>query len=165
MALTKVLGNMTIGGVVQVVNTQSGAVVQGATSIPFDDTIPQQATEGYEFLTASITPTSATNKLKITVVFNGANQSSPSGVFTLALFQDSTANALAASVNATDANYPDRQVTLVYFMTAGTTSATTFKVKAGNDTGAAVTMNGRNPTARKLGGVLMSSITIEEIAV
>ena len=56
-------------GTVQVVNTQTGAVDTGTTAMPCDDTIPQN-TEGDEFMTLAITPTSATNKLKIDVVFN-----------------------------------------------------------------------------------------------
>jgi hypothetical protein len=81
------------GGVVQVVNTQTGTHATGTTAIPEDNTTPQK-TEGTEFMTLAITPTSATNKLKIDIVFHA----SPDNVnrrAIVALFQDDTADALA----------------------------------------------------------------------
>jgi len=82
--------------VIQVVNTQTGAVNSGTTIMPDDDTIPQN-TEGVEFMTLSVTPTSAANKLKIDVV---AYLSTNTAVRYIsgALFQDSTANALASGI-------------------------------------------------------------------
>jgi hypothetical protein len=49
-------------------------------------------------------------------------------------------------------------------MDAGTTSETTFKVRAGGEEAGTTTFNGVGG-ARKYGGVLASSITITEIAV
>jgi hypothetical protein len=49
-----------------------------------------------------------------------------------------------------------------HYMAAGTTSATTFKVRIGAVTSGTITFNGIG-SARKLGGVLASSITITEI--
>jgi hypothetical protein len=148
------------GAVVQVVNTQSGAVDSGSTTTPMDDTIPQN-TEGNEFLTRAITPTSSSNKLVIDVTFYGA-PSLQSIWMIVALFQDSTANALAASV----AWIPDASaivpVTFRHYMTAGTTSSTTFKVRAGGSAASTVTMNGVS-AARFLGGVMASSITVTEV--
>ena len=51
---------------VQVVNTQTGAVATGTTVMPIDDTIPQN-TEGDQYMTLAITPTHASNKLLIEV--------------------------------------------------------------------------------------------------
>ena len=48
-------------------------------------------------------------------------------------------------------------------MTAGTTSATTFKVRIGGNSSVTVTLNGQSG-ARRLGGVASSSITITEVA-
>jgi hypothetical protein len=153
--------NALAGSVVQVVNTQTGAVATGTTAIPYDDTIPQ-ITEGTEFMTLAITPTSATNKLKIEVVFNAAN--SGAARHTVALFQDSTANALAA-VNVVPPNAGNEfPACFTHYMTSGTTSATTFRVRCGTHSGDTITFNGSSG-ARKLGGVLASSITITEIKV
>lgn len=145
--------------IVQVVNTQTGAVATTTTVMPFDDTIPQ-ITEGGEFMTRSITPKSASNILKIDVLLNG----SPSTVsyVTAALFQDSTANALAVGSHY-EAAGTYCQVAFTYFMTAGTTSSTTFKVRAGQHVSGTLTVNG-DSGARRLAGILFSSITITEIA-
>lgn len=155
------LTEMPAGSIVQVVNTQTGAVATGTVTIPDDDTIPQN-TEGTEFMTLAITPTSATNKLLIEVTFVGSHTSA--GVITMALYQDSTANALASWQYSTGAN---ELFTLVgnYYMTSGTTSATTFKIRVGHAlTGAGLTFNGLNG-ARKMGGVMASNITISEVKV
>jgi hypothetical protein len=147
---------------IQVVNTTTGAVATGTTVMPNDDTIPQN-TEGVEFMTLAITPTSATNKLKIDVVFCWSTTTDATcGV---ALFQDSTANALAAVQDFPHTAYAVVKPTVfTYYMTAGTTSSTTFKIRAGQDIAHTLTFNGVGG-ARRLGGVMASSITITEIKV
>jgi hypothetical protein len=145
--------------VVQIVNTETGAVATGSTVIPFDDTIPQN-TEGDQYMSLAITPGNASNRLKIDVVFYGTCHTSARNLC-VPLFQDSTSDALAAGYST---EFNADGITLVsysHFMTAGTTSATTFKVRAGVDTSGTTTFNGSNG-ARKYGGVLASSITITE---
>ena len=154
-------GGRFAGQIVQTVKTQTGAVGTGTTVIPDDDTIPQN-TEGNEQMTLSITPTSATNKLLIEVLVNCSH--SAGNVICVALFQDSTANALAAGTNTQAAAAYAVQVAAVHEMTAGTTSATTFKVRIGSAAAGTTTFNGIGGTGR-LGGVLISSIRITEIQV
>jgi hypothetical protein len=152
--------SLPAGAVIQVVNYQTGAVATGTTLIPSDDTIPQN-TEGDEYMTLAITPKSATSKLKIDVVGLFAN--SAVGALTSALFQDSTANAIAAmQANVTAVNV--RVIaTFTHYMTSGTTSSVTFKVRAGLNGAGTTTFNGTGGN-RLLGGVMASSITITEIA-
>lgn len=149
-----------VGDVVQVVSTQSGTYASGSTVIPGDNTIPQN-TEGDEYITRSITPTNANNKLLIEVVLiasnSGANQS-----MIAALFQDTTANALAAGMQVLGGANTVGIVRFSHYMTAGTTSATTFKVRAGATSAGTTYFNGAS-AAGLLGGVLASSITITEI--
>lgn len=147
-----------VGTVVQVVNVQSGEVGSFNTQIPFDDTIPQN-TEGTEVLTLTITPTSATNMLKIEVV-NVLSVATANSLM-IALFQDATANALASAAHTIPTAYLST-ISFVHYMTAGTTSSTTFKVRVGGNAGATITWNGQ-AAARKMGGTLASSITITEI--
>lgn len=159
-------GGVLKGRIVQVVNTQTGAVIENAvnTQIPVDDSIPQN-TEGDEYMTLAITPISATNKLLIEVLgFWSVNQTGFRWI-TAALFQDTTSDALAAQLtsNVTTANAGD-QIRLTHYMTAGTTSATTFKVRVGLNSTGAVTFNG-SAAGRLFGGVMASSITITEITV
>lgn len=159
-----VVDNSSTSLIYQVVNTQTGAVNTGTTTIPGDDTIPQK-TEGDEYMTLAITPNSATNKLKIEVHFIGAFSATSSVTFTVALFQDDTASALAAVLTPTIA-VANNSVGghFVHYMTAGTTSETTFKVRAGAGGAGTVTFNGSAGT-RKLGGIMASSITITEVVV
>lgn len=157
------LGIPVAGQVVQVVNYQTGAVATGTTPIPQDDTIPQN-TEGDEYMTLTITPTSATNKLKIDVIC--AVSHSVNTKVTIALFQDSIANALACIGTAPNTQLIPVAPPLSHYMLAGTISATTFKVRAGGLVGAGgtLTFNGSGG-GRIYGGVCASSITITEIQV
>jgi len=154
-------GTKIAGDVVQVVNYQTGEVATGTTQTPIDDTIPQN-NEGDQYMTLAITPKSATNILKIDVVWNGSSNIAPS--FIAALFQDDTANALAASwgVIYSAANQPC-QIVFTHWMVAGTTSETTFKVRVGCTSAGTTTFNGL-AGGRIFGGVMASSITITEIA-
>lgn len=154
------VGAASTGNSVQIVNTQTGSVSTGTTAIPYDDSIPQN-TEGDEYITLAITPTNASNKLKIEVNVMG-NHGTDSH-WSAALFQDSTANALRASTTYAGAGNGG-SISFTYFMTAGTTSATTFKVRAGGASGATFTFNGTGGN-RRFGGVAASSITITEIKV
>jgi hypothetical protein len=150
----------TTGNVVQVVSSESGAVATGTTVIPLDDTIPQK-TEGDEYFTLAITPKSATNILIIDVSLNVA--CSAAAWVIAALFQDTTANALAATWGGKVENTNDpTAIYLRHKMVAGTTSATTFKVRCGPHTAATVTLNGHSG-GRMFGGVMASSITITEV--
>lgn len=145
--------------VVQVVTVQSGAVATGSTVLPIDDTIPQN-TEGDEYLTLAITPTATTNTLRIEVVVSAGRTNA--GALTVALFQDTTADALAAMQAWQAQGGGNNILTLVHSMTAGTTSATTFKVRIGPHTAGTVTFNGSGGI-RQFGGVMASRITITEI--
>ena len=161
VAIETALGAGLVGGVVQVVNVQSGAVATGTTVMPHDDTIPQN-TEGDEYMTLAVTPKSATNILKIDVVIVLAHGSSPRQA--IGLFQDTTAGAIAAALEDIEGTDQATTVSFTHYMTAGTTSATTFKVRAGSSGAGTTTFNGVGG-ARKLGGVMASSITITEIKV
>lgn len=148
--------------VAQVVNTQTGAVATGSTVIPLDDTIPQN-TEGDQYLSLAITPVSATNLLKIDVVFYGS--ASVASWIIVALFKDAVAGSLAAFANFQGTGTAACSSVFTHYMVAGTTSATTFKVRAGRDStagGTPLTFNG-SIGSRLFGGVLASSITITEI--
>jgi hypothetical protein len=149
------------GHVVQVKNFQTGAVATGTTVIPLDNTIPQN-TEGNEFLTLAFTPTSATNKLYINVHGFWSSALSNSWL-TMALFQDDIANAITTTTHF-DSNANGSIIrALNYFMTAGTTSETIFKVRVGNNASTTVTMNGISSSGYFV-GAMSSGITIMEIA-
>lgn len=152
--------NALAGSVVQTVNVLVATSSTGTTAMPFDDTIPQN-TEGDEYMTLAITPKSSSNKLLISAVINGCNGSGSN--MGAALFQDSTAGSIACGFTTGGSGNVPFQIKILHYMDAGTTSATTFKVRMGAGSGTN-TFNGVN-TARIYGGVLASSITITEIKV
>lgn len=149
------------GAVVQVVSTGFSAVATGTTVIPSDDTIPQN-TEGDQYMTQAITPKSATNGLVIEVVVHGSH--SISTTTTIALFQDATANALAATSTFQTTGTGRNTTPLMHPMTAGTTSSTTFKIRVGGSGAGTFTLNGTTG-ARVYGGITGSSIKITEYKV
>ena len=155
--LTKV---QTGGPIVQIVITQDGDAASGTTLIPRDDTIPQ-ITEGDEYITAKITPMDTGNILIIDVTIQGSI--SAAGTLTAALFQDSTADALAAIGSREPLNDQLFHLSFRHRMAAGTTSETTFRVRMGSNTAGTTRFNSV-ASGRQYGGVAASSITVTEIA-
>jgi hypothetical protein len=149
------------GTVLQVVNVQTNALATSTVAIPGDNTIPQN-TEGTELFTLAITPTSATSKLFIQVNALCGNASAQWP--TLALFQDSTANALSANTSYQSTGGVASTLSLAYFMTSGTTSSTTFKIRFGTQTTSAMYINGNGGGTRQFGGADTTTMTIMEIA-
>jgi hypothetical protein len=147
-----------VNPLIQVATTNYSAVATGTTIIPIDDTIPQ-ITEGTEFMTQAITPKATTNLLSIEVTFTCS--CSVAAWLQVALFQDSTANALAATgqYQASTAGFVNLKLT--HTMSAGTTSATTFRVRGGADQVGTFTFNGSGG-ARRYGGITLSNIKITE---
>ena len=147
--------------VVQIVSTQTGAVATGTTLIPADDTIPV-ITEGVEYMTRTITPKSASNRLIIDVVFIGAQTVAGANHITVALFRDAVTDALAVATNEPSTSNIVKTISFRHIMTAPSTSEITFRVRSGTDQSATLTFNGAEG-ARLFGGVMASSITITEI--
>ena len=147
------------GKVLQMVRLQTGAYATGTTVSPVDNTIPQN-TEGNEFMTLAITPTASDSILQVDVIYMGSFNSSH--YLTVALFRDSTAGALAATLFGLYGADKPFTTGFTHGVTAGSTSATTFKIRAGG--GAAGTMRFNGHSAAMFGGVMASSITITEIA-
>lgn len=149
--------------IVQEVVASTTSRVTCSTTIPLDDTTPQN-TEGTEVVTVTITPTDASNVLEIEVIVMGYGTPSstvPAG----AIFKDSDASAIAAAVLAGvsgDVSYFSG--TILHRQTAGGTSAQTFKLRVGGGSGGSVFINGNN-TTRLFGGVGGTWIKVREISV
>ena len=142
----------------QAVNYTTGTYASGTGTIPLDNTIPQ-ITEGTEFMTLAITPRSATSKLIVQVIVQG--YSSVADWMFMALFQDATANALALGWTYVTTATAGTSLALNHYMTSGTTSSTTFRVRIGTNGGSTFGINGNG--AARWGGVSSSSITITEV--
>lgn len=146
-----------LGQVAQIVNTNYSALGTTTTLIPFDDTIPQ-ITEGAEFMTQAITPKSTTNILVIEAVL--LVSPSTTAYVSGALFQDATANAIAANAITAVGTYA-YSIVLRHTMVAGTVSSTTFRVRAGMQTAGTTTFNGYS-SGRLFGAITKSNIKITE---
>lgn len=147
------------GDIVQVVKQQLGTVATGSGTIPTDNTIPQVG-EGNQFLTVSITPQNAANRLIVEVVMYLSNSDSNRVIG--ALFRDGAANALAVGQDVVSAATNMGQVVFRHEVVAGSVFATTFTVRGGSSAGV-TTFNGES-TVQLFGGVLASSIFVTEIA-
>jgi len=146
--------------IIQTTYTQTGAAASGSTIIPWDDTIPQN-TEGDQYMTLAITPTSAANVLDVVAYGNYGGSANVN--MTQALFQDAVANALATSFSMFQAASLVTNVTTRNRMVAATTSSTTMKTRTGPESAATLTFNGASGGTRKMGGVMSSNMTINEV--
>lgn len=152
------LGIPLVGSLVQCVTTQTGTLATGTTILPTDNTIPQQ-TEGNQFMSLAITPKSVTNRLFVVVLAQMGTAAA--ATVTGAIFQDATADAIAVNYGRME-NGGGLVVSVRHSQLAGTTSATTFKFRAGIGAAGTITFNGDTSVAR-FGGKLSSSMTIFEV--
>lgn len=148
------------GNILQVVETSYTTSSSTVSAIPLDSTIPQN-TEGTEILSASITPASSSNKLLIEVSLPFIDADAARAIC-VALFQDSTANALAGGITVIAANNYSEAVSFTHYMTAGTASSTTFKVRYGPNAGTAY-INQR-AGGETYGNICAARLIITEIA-
>lgn len=134
-------------------------VFSSSVLMPFDLTIPQ-ITEGGAVISASITPKFSTSKLLIEYLAAGNLTTANSNYFCYALFQDSTANAIAAvGVRIQLPNI------IRYIMTSGTTSSTTFQIRSGpgqSIAGSFAYTNANTTGTRLLGGSSTTYLMITE---
>lgn len=146
------------GFCVQQVSSLYSEVATGTTTIPLDDTLPQN-TEGTQFMTVTITPKSATNILEIDVTAFLSMSGLVNG--TQALFQDSVANALAVNQNYNPTATAPLVLRTLHTMVAGTTSPITFKIRIGGSAASTVTFNGQSGS-RQYSTATKSSMVVRE---
>jgi hypothetical protein len=146
-----------INNFVQMVNTTVTSPIAITAAIPVDNTIPQQ-TEGTEILTATITPQKLFNTLEIKVFLNYTNINSE--LATCAIFQDSGADALAATCFARQYN---NSWYMSFYPVVSSTATTTYKVRVGlNTSTSGLNINADNSGNRFFGGVSNTSLVIFE---
>jgi hypothetical protein len=164
---------VTAAGVLAAINAyfSAGAIVQsvyaeytGTTGItattPIDDSIPQIG-EGIEVMTATLTPKSASNKLRIRA--RGSFVIDGSGVgYAIHIHRDATGDALAADMSTSNTGNRAEVFTIEYEATTGSTAATTIHLRAGV---ASSTMrpNGSAAPARVGGGAQRWTLVVEEV--
>lgn len=154
-------GSITIArtGVLQVVENLFGTGNSGSTALPNDSSIPQ-SNEGVEFATLTITPKSATSKLLVQGIFYGTTN--PAYTIAVALFRDSTSNAIAAHSETVPTANHYRVIPVSTIVSSSSTDPTTFKMRAGTGGGATVYINRSSSATPSLGGVGKSGIIVTE---
>ena len=145
-------------GVRQIVSSPVTGVFTGTALMLSNDTVPTN-TAGTQFMSATITPQSATSSLLVTATV-GLYYLSAVGTVVSALFRDSSSAAIAASGQGVGVSIGMSQVLRV-IVASGSTSATTFKLRMGPAAAATLTFNGFGG-GRYFGGVCASLITITE---
>lgn len=148
------------GKVAQVTKSFNSAKGSTTVIIPCDNTIPQNG-EGAEIITCAITPTNASSTLIIDV-FLPMLDAAAIIALTLALFRDSTANAVNASMYLVPAAAYTSPHSFRHVIPAGSTNETTFKVRGGGNTGATIYWNQRSDGTNH-GGTCIASMTITEV--
>lgn len=150
--------NMPAGSIVQSVVVSTNAYSTHVNVIPYDDTIPQIG-EGDLLLTGSITPTTTSNRVRVTALINtDAGADAAIG----ALFRNGGANALATAASFGSADATD-QLALEYDDVPGSVSAQSYTLRVGPST-TLLAINGIG-AGRKFGGTMISSLRLEEIVV
>lgn len=153
--------DLPAGTVVQMINTPVVASSTAtATSAGADNIMTtSDGTEVTAFQT-TITPKATTDKLIITLSLNYSDSGQVRCM--TGLFQDATVNALASIQTLTSNTGTLMTTGFTFVMAAGTTSATTFKIRIGCISASTITINGE-AGSRKGGGIITSSLTVMEV--
>jgi hypothetical protein len=146
--------------VAQVVVATSNTPATTTSIIPYDDTIPQN-TEGAEFLTATITPTNSTSNLIIE--FDAWGATSNLDGFVLALFRDSTVDAIQARILVIPTGNYSVHLILRAVVSASSTSSTTFKIRYGPSDGSTACMLRTGLVTSVFGGSDSATLTVTEV--
>lgn len=143
-------------GIVQYYYTEYTTYTSSATTIPFDNTIPQ-ITEGVEIMTLSITPTNANNRIAVQALcqINGDSSGRPCA----AIFRDSVANALAVGMSGSNTSYI-QNTSVIHDELAGGTNSRTYRVRVG-ESGGNIYVNGNN-AGRFYGGAGKCTLVVFE---
>ncbi len=129
-----------------------------STQIPSDDTTPT-VSEGTEILTANITPTSSSNKIRISI--SGFGQPAGTGsALILAVFRNST----CVAVKAIGSNSAFVNIETIKIDAPATTSQVTYSVRVGPYGANSLRMNG-TVYGRLFGGTASCTMRLEEIEV
>lgn len=136
------------------------ATSSSSSAIPADDTIPQSG-EGTQILTAGITPTSLTSKIRARAVVHLS--ASAVGAVALAMFNGGASAVRAQFVSIEGVDH-SQELPIEYEWVPGSLTAITVSVRYGPLGGFTAYINGGGGT-RYLGGVVASQLFLEEVHV
>jgi hypothetical protein len=140
--------------------TATQATFSAPTIVPFDTTIPQN-TEGVEALTITVTPKHASSTLIIEFKASGAIATT--SVVSVALYQDSTADALAVTFE----HSPNTAYTVPFhhrsIHAAGSTTARTYKIRLGSNVANTIYFLRNSTVANVYNSTVQATLTVTEI--
>lgn len=150
------------GSVLQTVTSTVSTVQSITATIPFDNTIPQ-SNEGTELTNVTLTPQSSSNHLSVTWYVAGTADNGNNISVAVTFFQDSGTDAIFSGLTHA-AQTSAGQSSGKFVFTAGTTSATTIKMRIGVSTGTFY-VNGDSSGTGLFGGTLGLTLAVQEIKV
>lgn len=155
------IAGISAGIIVQSVNTSSAVVSNGTAQIPLDNTTPSNSEGLLVPVTRTITPTNASNKIRVHGSIHVANAGS-NQTFIATLFVGSTFKGAFTGW----ATLAESVVTIPidFTMVAGGTSELSFTVRAAGESSVNTTINGISSAALFNTGMI-STLTIDEIGV
>ena len=161
-AFTPTASNALSGSVIQMVEG-STSTVSAITADVSDITAEFTTSVSTEITTKAVTPNNSSNLLRIDYEVTGTTSAASIGV-ALGLFQDAGTNSLqTVAAIPRDGNVPFT-LSGTHWMTAGTTSATTFKLRAGCTAGdGTFYVNGNTSSTALFNGKTKARIVITEI--
>ena len=156
------------GKIGQVVTAVSATEFSITSRIPFDTSKPQSG-EGVEIITLAITPANASSTLLIDISMPYVWLTGDADFGIWAMFKDTGANAIDAGiVRGGDSGFQHHQQAAIahrHVISAGSTSAQTFKIRVGRDgTTDTIRINRDNAgTPNDLGNAQQITMTITEV--
>lgn len=157
----RVLLPETAGVVVDSKYAEYSAVTLLASAPAMADTIPQN-THGTEILSASITPKSATNRVRLR--FQGfCVPTTGGGDVVIYAFSSLSSNALNAKAIYQVTATGRTECVLEVAHVPGVTTPVTYSIRIGSTAGT-LTMNANAPSSRIFGGAAKATLIVEEIA-
>jgi hypothetical protein len=157
-AAREAIGLPTSGTVIDTSYAEIATYSTTTAVIPIDNSIPQN-TEGTEIISASITPKTTTNSLRVRFSISMAVGSQDNII--VAMFLNSGTNAICARYSSTAANF-SQLMYMEHEFVPGATTSQTVKIRVGTGSGSSLYING-NSVGRLLGGVNSGLLAIEEI--
>jgi hypothetical protein len=151
-------------GVIQTITAQSSSKMSSSAVIPYDNTRPQ-ISEGTEYISLSITPSSTTSILLIQYTcpqWAGNGTQYPN----MAIFRSDQNDALIATAGSTNSAGLGfySSTNLLVTSTSGTTSALTISLRFGPDSAGTVYMNAKDDDTQQFGGGFICTLSATEIA-